>query len=41
MKELYEDLEMEIIIFEAEDIIATSDLRALIGGTYDDGSEIE
>ena len=42
MKELYEDLKMEVIIFEAEDIITTSRFGlASIGGTIDGCDEID
>ena len=43
MKELYEDLKMEVIIFEAEDIITTSDIygKTRIGGLIDGGDYID
>ena len=42
MKELYDGLKMEIIIFEAEDVIATSDDYggAGVGGAIDGGNSI-
>ena len=42
MKELYEDMKMEVIIFDVEDIITTSDDLggAGVGGTIDDGGQI-
>ena len=42
MKELYDDLKMEVVIFEAEDIIVKSgDYGATgVGGTIDSGSSI-
>ena len=42
MKELYEDMKMEVVIFEVEDIITTSgDFGATgVGGVIDSGSQI-
>ena len=42
MKELYEDMKMEVVVFEVEDIIVTSgDFGAAsVGGTIDSGSLI-
>ena len=42
MKELYEDMKIEVIIFDAADIIATSDLGGEgAGGTIDGGGSID
>ena len=43
MKELYENMKMEVIIFEVEDIIVTSDDYggAGVGGEIDSGSPID
>ena len=41
MKELYEDMKIEVIILAVEDIITTSDYGgAGVGGTIDGGGEI-
>ena len=42
MKELYEDLKMEVVFFEVENIITTSDDfgAAGVGGAIDGGSLI-
>lgn len=42
MKKLYDDVKMEVVIFEAEDIMVTSDNfgAAGIGGAIDSGSSI-
>ena len=42
MKELYDDLKMEVVAFEAEDIIVTSGDygEAGVGGAIDGGSPI-
>lgn len=43
MKELYDDVKIEVVILEAKDIIATSDDYggAGIGGLIDSGSLID
>ena len=43
MKELYEDMKMEVIIFEVEDIITTSDDYdgSGVGGAIDGGGTID
>ena len=42
MKELYDDVKIEVVIFEAEDIIVTSGDygTAVVGGLIDSGSSI-
>ena len=43
MKELYEDIKIEVVVFDAEDIIVTSDDYggAGVGGVIDSGSTID